>query len=619
MISFAIIFPVLLLAGIIWFFVRWLRAELSGGNEGLLLEPGYGRRLHPDRIHFRMDSGDILPVIVITAIMAFVSFLGLGSHEAPESFFRFTDSSSYTIDLKRGRTVTGFEYYTGLWEGKYTVELSSDGYSWFAPYKTEQSYAELFRWIVSEPAEENGSLVFENCRYVKISAENCPIELGEIAILGEDGKPLDPAGFKYPDSISALFDEQDIVPAEPDYLNGTYFDEIYHARTAYEHFKGVKPYEISHPPLGKLIIMVGIWLFGMNPFGWRVMGTLFGVVLIPVFYALLKRMFGRRSVAVFGTLLISFEFMRFTQSRIATLDTFAELFILLMYLFMYRWYTSDYESPFRKTASSLALSGLFFGLGAATKWTAVYAGAGLFIIFVLTLALRFRYLRRTDRKHEFWPFLIKSLLLAFLMFIVVPAAIYCLTYIAYAVNGEKFTLSIVLENQKYMFNYHSGVSQDHPYASRWYMWIADARPILYYLNYISDNIRSSFAAFNNPLLSWSGLIAQISLCALFPRIRDKRILFLTVGYLAQIVPWIFISRTTFAYHYYPSMLFLILAICYVADRLESLNVPYHRAAMWGFGAVAGMLFCLFYPVLSGVPVSELYANIFLRWFPSWPF
>ena len=59
------------------------------------------------------------------------------------------------------------------------------------------------------------------------------------------------------------------MPASSTYYNSTYFDEIYHARTAYEQLRGVYPYEVSHPPLGKEILSLGIVLFGMMPFGWR--------------------------------------------------------------------------------------------------------------------------------------------------------------------------------------------------------------------------------------------------------------------------------------------------------------------------------------------------------------
>ncbi|MDT2263872.1 hypothetical protein P7H12_10120 [Paenibacillus larvae] len=93
-----------------------------------------------------------------------------------------------------------------------------------------------------------------------------------------------------------LFDEQKDAPYEPTYLNGTYFDEIYHARTAYEHLHQIEPYESTHPPLGKIFISAGIWLFGMNPLGWRIVGTLFGVGMIPLMYA-----FGKRLLADLST------------------------------------------------------------------------------------------------------------------------------------------------------------------------------------------------------------------------------------------------------------------------------------------------------------------------------
>lgn len=132
-------------------------------------------------------------------------------------------------------------------------------------------------------------------------------------------------------AAQALVDEQQVVPAYTTYENSTYFDEIYHARTAYEHILGLEPYENTHPTLGKLIISLGIRIFGMNPFGWRFMGALFGVLMLPVLYHLLKQLFGRTRLCTAGTLLFAFDFMHFTQTRIATIDTYAVFFLLLMY------------------------------------------------------------------------------------------------------------------------------------------------------------------------------------------------------------------------------------------------------------------------------------------------
>jgi len=129
-----------------------------------------------------------------------------------------------------------------------------------------------------------------------------------------------------------------------------------------EHLNGIYPYEITHPPLGKIIIGIGISLFGMTPFGWRFSGTFFGVLMLPVIYVFAKKLFGGKAVPTACMLLVATDFMHFVQTRIATIDTYAVFFILLMYLFMYMYLEGG-------KWRDLALSGIFFGLGAASKWT----------------------------------------------------------------------------------------------------------------------------------------------------------------------------------------------------------------------------------------------------------
>lgn len=73
-------------------------------------------------------------------------------------------------------------------------------------------------------------------------------------------------------------------------------------------------------------------------------------------------------------------------------------------------------------------------------------------------------------------------------------------------------LAIVLENQKFMFTYHSGVTAPHPYSSNWYQWIFDIRPILYYRDQAlvaTAGVKSAFAAFLNPIVCWAGLLSVI--------------------------------------------------------------------------------------------------------------
>ena len=122
---------------------------------------------------------------------------------------------------------------------------------------------------------------------------------------------------------ATLIDEQHTVAAYPGYLNSTYFDEIYHARTAFEHLHGMNAYEWTHPPLGKVLMMVGIQLFGMTPFGWRFMGALVGVLMVPLMYLMAKQLTKDTRLSFIAMALMALDSMHFTQTRIATIDSYA--------------------------------------------------------------------------------------------------------------------------------------------------------------------------------------------------------------------------------------------------------------------------------------------------------
>lgn len=539
----------------------------------------------------------------IVAVYSFAAFYALGDTEAPQSFYHFERGEEVRIVLPEEKTIGSITCYTGLNTGKYTIETSADGIAWRPAFILEQGSAKLFKWEKAEFSVNTEAV----SRYICIRASD-ELYLGEVAIRDENGALIIPA-----DAPSELCDEQELVPEYQYYLNSSYFDEIYHARTALEHIEGIYPYEVSHPPLGKLIIAVGIKLFGMTPFGWRFSGTLFGVLMLPVMYVFLKRMFGSIAVPACGTAIFAFDFMHFTQTRIATIDTYAVFFMLLMYLFMYLYVSGG-------RLKHLALSGVFFGIGAACKWTCIYSGAGLAVIWFI-----YR-LKRLDRGESFWDF-IKNCLFCVVFFVIIPCIIYYLSYFAYGTAlgmtapemfFDKRYARVVLDNQKFMFTYHVGVNAEHPYSSRWYMWLFDIRPILYYLQSFTDGTRSSFGAFVNPALCWAGLIAVIGLIYLAIKRRDTLSGFIVIAYLAQLVPWIFISRVTFEYHYFQASVFLVFALCRVFSLMRE-NTRNWRLSVYGFTALCLALFVMFYPVLSGIPVNGTLATHLLKWLPTWPF
>ena len=612
--NLTVLFPLATALFILLWFCRWVTIHKTP-------LPEFPAEALPDPHHF--EKKDWLALGIVTVAYAIVAFWGLGQNVAPQTFLYFEAGNYYAqIELSEPQEITAVRYYSGLYAADYTLQFSEDGETWVSQVKDDgssgmtQSYTQLFRWNDAVLNPESGTV-----RYVRIISGGEQY-LGEVALYGADGELLSAGEFTPASGCEALFDEQDTIVETYNFRNGTYFDEIYHPRTAYEMIEGVWPYEITHPPLGKAIISLGIRLFGMTPFGWRFMGVFFGILMLPILYVFLKKMFRYTASAACGTALFAFDFMHYTQTRLATIDTYAVFFTLMMYLFMYFWLTEDKANPKRRLLW-LALTGLSFGLGAASKWSCFYAGAGLGAIWLVYWIVRFI----REKKSALWEFA-ENAAWCVLFFVAVPCLIYYVSYYSYGVSQgmsgigmffRKEYLKIVLDNQSYMWNYHSDLVATHPYSSMWHQWLVDARPILYYLEYFDDGTKSLFGAFSNPLVAWGGLIAMGGMVWLAIREKDNRAVFILLGYLANLLPWVAVNRLTFAYHYFPCTVFLILAIGYLLADLRRRDWKW-PLSVGSFTAVGVGLFVLFYPVLSGVRVSADYTSTFLKWFAdTWPF
>jgi dolichyl-phosphate-mannose--protein O-mannosyl transferase len=88
------------------------------------------------------------------------------------------------------------------------------------------------------------------------------------------------------------------------------------------------------------------------------------------------------------------------------------------------------------------------------------------------------------------------------------------------------------------------------------------------------------------------------------------------GYFAQLIPWMFVDRVVFIYHYFPATIFLILAIGYSIYILYCKNkkVKYYAFI---YTILVVLMFLMFYPVLAGFPVEYEYVYKYLKWFKSW--
>jgi len=574
----------------------------------------------------KMEKPDYIIMLVITAVYAFIAFMRLGNLDAPQTGYSLVENGSEVIfDMGEDTAVTNMWDFPGYKENpKYYIQYSSDGSNWTTlnGEGTEWDAGSVFAWQQTELG-----IV---ARYLKIwpAADNHEDSILEFVFLDENENMLLPVNHEeYP----MFFDEQDTFEGRKSNLNSTYFDEIYHARTAYEMIHHLYCYENTHPPLGKIFIACGVLIFGMCPFGWRFAGTLFGVIMVPVIYNFSKKFFKETWIAAVTTLLFTFDFMHFVQTRIATIDVFVTLFIMISYYFMY-CYTqySFYDTELKKMFIPLGLCGIAMGFGWASKWTGIYSSAGLCIIFFAQMLKRFReYIYACSHPggetegiehmyiiNNFYKKFWKTIGFCCIFFVVIPVVIYTLSYIPVNDGTDRGLIARTLQAQKTMFDYHTQLTDPHDFSSKWYQWPIMYRPIWYYDGAISDNMREGISAFGNPLVWWAGIPAFVYMLYLMFRERDKSAAFLTAGYLSQYVPWFFVTRTVFIYHYFPSVPFITVMTGYSFYRMVK-RYPALKKVVYVYVVCAIGLFVLFYPVLSGKAINPEFAKKWLVWFDSW--
>ena len=212
-----------------------------------------------------------------------------------------------------------------------------------------------------------------------------------------------------------------------------YFDETYYANDAEEYLdRGVEEDFAVHPPVGKWLIAGGIAIFGFDSFGWRFSAAVAGTLTVFMLYLVGLRLFRHRGIAALAALLLAVDGLALTMSRIAMLDVFLALFVIVGFWLLLldrdrQWAgvparrpagdpTLDHPEADGEDAAAASqsgesaralprrphlyrwLAGLAFGLAVATKWNGLLAvaAAALFVV-VSELLWRRRITGRSER------------------------------------------------------------------------------------------------------------------------------------------------------------------------------------------------------------------------------
>ncbi len=452
------------------------------------------------------------------------------------------------------------------------------------------------------------------------------------------------------------------------------FDEVYHARTAMDYVAGRDPHEWTHPPLSKLIAAVSLNVWGARfesgdgayadgahypartVIAWRFASVVWGAGTLAVLYALARSLFGSRAVATVSTALLALDGAFWVQSRVAMTNIFTVFFVLLATLAVWKYAQTDEarqsEAPdnadddaMNKRARTgwLLLSGAAIGCAIATRWSSLYAWAALIAFLLLH-----RFATRRWSGAPLWTVPLAGALL------ILPAAIYLLSYIPYALQGpgtlaEKlFTpdhnahgWGKVIRQQFEMWDYHAHLQATHGYNSPWWSWPLMLRPVWYYFEGADGVIRGVWCVGNGPL--WWASAPALFLGA-FIAVRERRAglgLASLMG-LSLWLLWGVKSRPlNFMHYYFDTIPFACIALGYFLVRIWD-YMPRHlaladedsaavtapslaepgrgnllylapapprsltprRALVAAFGANVVGWFISYYPLLSAYPISD---------------
>lgn len=394
------------------------------------------------------------------------------------------------------------------------------------------------------------------------------------------------------------------------------FDETYYAKWGQSYFQHQAFFDV-HPPLGKLLIGVGVWLThsdpqaGIGAFGWRLAVAAFGVLIVPLTYFIAKKIFsdhlGKQRltdreeplpnatrIATLSALFVLIDGLILVQTRTALLDSFLVVFVLAAYasFLAYR----DARTA-RAAYWWFLLTGVFFGLAAATKWTGV-APIGVLIFWWLP------HLKKMPKIN--WLF-------ALLAWVAVPFAIYSASFV-FNIRTAPFW-QYLWDWTKQAYDFHKNLRTPHPYQSRWWSWLYIARPVWYYYKEVAGKV-VGVIALGNPVLWWASIPAMLGALWLIVRRRYGVLLLPLMAFLAAYLPWSIIGRTEFQYYVVGGVPFMFILLAFWLDRFLSSNQFSKMVLAKTVIVLAVVAFVFFYPLLTAYPISKDYYSLHV-WFRSW--
>ncbi|MCX5963578.1 MAG: phospholipid carrier-dependent glycosyltransferase [Cyanobacteria bacterium] len=455
-------------------------------------------------------------------------------------------------------------------------------------------------------------------------------------------------------------------------FNTFVFDEIYYAKFA-NNYLTKTPFFNAHPPLSQYLIAIGIAIGEKLPFGSGVVNDLTGSVVKSWSYRWLNALTGsfvplvvaglawqltqRSRLAILAGVLSALDGLFLVESRYALNNIYLVLFGLLgqvCFLIAARRLNRDesWKTSFTRPSMSwiwMTISGFFLGCSASIKWNGLWFLITIVGIYALAWAFCWIDPMSKNKALNNEPTLPRQIthipaIPIVLGIAIVPVLTYYVLWIPHIAQNPDLQFWILQQN---IYLYHKGssvIGDVHPYCSTWQTWLTMLVPVAYFYKLGIDptepialnapNIpllpgASIYAvhAMGNPLLWWMTTAAIVAigstlLLRLWKRLSGQGfsdsfvLVTMMVGYGANLIPWMSISRCAFLYHYMGSSVFATLALAWWGDRALSRQNPTMTRVVWiaiGLGVV-GFIFWM--PIFLGLPLDDVGYRLRM-WFPSW--
>ena len=454
------------------------------------------------------------------------------------------------------------------------------------------------------------------------------------------------------------------------------FDEVYYAKFANNYLTHT-PFFDGHPPLSKYLIAIGMWIGSNLPFGqdsingltgslrstwsYRWLNALTGSFIPLVVAGIAYQLSHRRSYAFIAALFAATDGLFLVDSRYALNNVYLVIFGLLGNWFLLR----GLELQGRRRGFWLALAGIGFGAAGSVKWNGWWFLLGAYLVWMAAWVMRwmqslrpkdsFEYVDTAETKTPLAHLTQLNVLHIIFYLGIIPALFYGLEWIPHLQLNP--TLGF-WEVQQRILQYHERVGDGpkvHPYCSRWYTWILMIRPVAYFYQIAQSTTEPlpvmgpplpagagkviyDVHAIGNPALWWFSTAALLLLLwVLAQRIRvwatapqsfnistirsvqtaDTWIaLYLMFNWLANLLPWVMVTRCTFIYHYMGSSVFAGLAIARFVDQwLHSYRREFRALGVTVIFLIL-LAFIFWMPIYLGLPLSPESLSQRL-WFRSW--